>query len=730
MVLCACTQAADNSSLPAGEREARGRITIPIVSDWRFYKGQLEVAAATGNTTKSADWDSISIPHTWNAIDGQSGGKGYFRGDGWYRRELLIPSHLAGKRFFLKFEGANRRAEIFLNGQRVGAHTGGTEAFIFDISPFANIGPNELVVHVDNKRDPDSAPLQADFTFFGGLYRPAELIAVDPVHISLSDFGSPGVYITTPEIQPDSAKVLVKTLVDQTPGKHNFTTRVEIQILDASGKTVAREISPCPNADGSSEVATTLNVPSPHLWNGIHDPYLYSVQISVQNAAGELLDSITQPLGIRTIALDREKGFFLNGKSYPLYGVSRHQDRQDKGWAISEQDHLQDMAIIKEMGCTSIRLPHYPHSDFFYTLCDKNGLVVWAEIPVVDRLGSSQAFTDNARQQYAELIKQNFNHPSIAFWSAGNEVDENGSNFNKAGPEVYSWFKKMTAYGHELDPSRFTAAAFRERFFPPPDVADVFGLNIYLGWYNNTYDDVEDYLQKHAANGARGKFAVTEYGAGGSIYFHSEHPVRMDHSEEYENLYHEHNWNVLKQHPEVWGKYVWNMFDFASNGRSEGDHAGINDKGLVTYDRKVKKDAFYFYKANWSDEPTVYITSRRFTVRGLEFIPVKVYSNAANVTLRVNGRLIGEKTGGNAVFTWESVRLNVGENLVQASADFPTPDGPRHVTDEVTFTYTPGAPLEVDEPQDAIMRKKYINQPPRAEPDKAQTADPTVSKMN
>ncbi len=440
-----------------------------------------------------------------------------------------------------------------------------------------------------------------------------------------------------------------------------------------------------------------------------------------------VVDSVTQPLGIRTTAVDPVRGFLLNGKPYDLHGVDRHQDRQDKGWAISNADHLEDMALIKEMGCTAIRLAHYQHSQFFYDLCDKEGMIVWAEIPVVDKLGNTNsAFTDNAKQQYTELIRQNFNHPSIAFWSCGNEVDENGGNFNRNGPAVYPWFKEMSELGHKEDPSRLTASAWREKFFPPPPpngTTDVIGLNEYLGWYtgggpgnNSGWEGLEAYIANHSdpvKGGIKGTWAVTEYGAGASIFFHSEKPVRLDHTEEYQALLHENTWRVLQQHPEIWGKFIWNMFDFAVDSRAEGDHAGRNDKGLVTYDRQTKKDAFYFYKAVWSQEPTLQIASKRFTVRGLEKIPVKVYTNAAKATLTVNGTALGEKAADNGTIVWEDVTLKPGANAVSVAA---TGSDGKPLTDTCTWTYTSGAPTEVYVAQDASMRRALQAGPPRREP--------------
>jgi beta-galactosidase len=707
------------------------RLREPLNTGWSFHKGSLDPAQATASTPPDTiQWQQISLPHTWNAQDGQDGGGNYFRGDGWYRRTVSIkPEMLAPpapnvpggriqtrpRKVFLKFEGANRRADVYLNGQLVGSHAGGTQAFIVDITPAAKIGDNLLAVRVDNKADPDSPPLQADFTFFGGIYRGVELISTNTLHIAMNDYGSPGVYLTTPEINEANAHVVARTLVQNDTDRPR-SANVFFRIFDHTNTVVAtgnqRVTIP---ANRTEPVSLEATVHTPHLWNGRQDPYLYTARISVVDNEDPLqagiVDAVAQPLGLRTYSVDPERGFILNGRPYPLYGVNRHQDRKDKGWAISKEDHDQDMALIKEMGCTSIRLAHYQHAEYFYQLCDKEGMVVWAEIPVVDRLGSSQAFTDNAKQQYIELIRQNYNHPSIAFWSAGNEVDESGGNFNRQGPaNVYNWFREMHKLGKQEDPTRLTAAAYRERFFPPADVTDVFGLNIYLGWYNNTFQEVEDYLQKHSANGARGKFAITEYGAGASIFFHSETPQRMDHTEEYQNLYHEENWRVLKKHPEVWGKYIWNMFDFAVDGRFEGDRAGINDKGLVTQDRKVKKDAFYFYKASWSQEPVIYLTSKRFSTRGKEQIPVKVYSNAPRVLLTVNGKPLSEKTGDNATFVWENVALNEGPNVVVASAT--TPDG-RRIEDTATWTYMPGAPAEVYIGQDEIMTEALKTSPPR-----------------
>ena len=479
-------------------------------------------------------------------------------------------------------------------------------------------------------------------------------------------------------------------------------------------------------AGETKEATITMSVVRPHLWDGRRDPHLNNADIVMvtKDDAGKSVrtDRVSIPFGIRTFSVDPEKGFILNDKPYALHGVDRHQDRQDKGWAISEADQIEDIGLIKEMGCTGMRLAHYQQSDFFYSLADKAGIVVWAEVPVVNSLGNAAnaaAFTANAQQQYTELIRQNFNHPAICFWSAGNEVDPprgaRRGNAGGAGPDVFPWFRQMAELEKKEDPTRLSTAAWREAVLPPNNVTDVFGMNPYLGWYSGTptggWEGLENYITRHSENGNKGKWAVSEYGGGSSIYFHSEHPMRMDHTEEYQCLLHEYYWKVLNQHPEIWGKFIWCMFDFGVDNRAEGDHAGRNDKGMVTYDRKTKKDVFYFYKSVWSEEPVVYITSKRFEVRGLAQIPVKVYSNQAQVSLTVNGKALEAKKPENGTAVWDDVALQEGKNEVIASSL--SMDG-RRIEDRCEWTYTPGAPLEVYVAQDDRMRQALLAGPPRA----------------
>jgi beta-galactosidase len=717
------------------ERPHDSREHVRLDKGWDFHLGTLPVNAATAQRVagekggKSGEWQEVSLPHTWNNLDGQDGGNNYHMGDGWYRRVVQVTPAMAGKRVYVRFEGVDRNADVYMNGKLEGTHVGGNSAFCLDVTADVHPGPNLLAVRATNAHDGNTSPpifrdatrTGPDYTFFGGIYRPVELIAANPVHISLTDYASPGVFISTPEVTDAQAKVHVRTVVENSGDRPMAAgSGLEIVIFDARGTAVARKRVPVEvqaGAAGTSGVKKTveadLAIMNPHRWNGRADPYLYQVRVSVvgpeAGGSAEMLDSVTQPLGVRTYSIDPQKGFFLNGKSYPLHGVCRHQDRYNEGWALSEADHRQDMALIKEMGANTIRLAHYQQSDYFYSLCDREGMVVWAEVPNINYIGPSDEYNDNAGDQLRSLIRQSYNHPSIMFWSVGNEVRkprETDPWATSHDPDPVAWFRMMSNLAHEEDPTRMSAVACR-RDTPYRNSTDVYGLNIYYGWYESTLDNVDRYFSSLPPG-----WALTEYGAGGSIYFHSEHPVKMDHTEEFQCTFHEWNWAAIKKHPEIWGSYLWNMFDFAADDRFEGDRQGINDKGMVTYDRATKKDVFYFYKANWNPEPMVHLNSKRFKTRGLEQIEVKAYSNAPRVTLTVNGRAVGEKENdGNAVFVWPQVPLKKGENVVVATAQFANG---KTVSDKATWIYQPGAPTEAYAAQDATMREVYQKGAPRS----------------
>ena len=673
-----------------GGREAKA------LTNWAFLKGN--GAAGPGAVMGVDGWTAVKVPHTWNNLDGEDGGNNYAKIACWYRTGLEATPEMRAKRVVIRFAGANRQAELFVNGISVGKHVGGFGAFAFDVTSLLHAGGNELAVRVSNEADKDSPPLSADFTFFGGIYRRVYVLVLEPVHVSALDYASSGVRVRASEITEASARVSVRTLVENDSGD-GVPALVAVDVRDAAGNPVAHAEAPALVAAGKTEpVENVLTVNRPHLWNGRSDPYLYSVRVRVKRD-GKVVDDVTQPLGIRTYAIDKEKGFILNGRPYDLHGVDMHQDWIDEGWAISDEQLDEDMAFVKEIGATCIRLAHYQHHPHFYDLCDRAGIVVWTEVPVVNEITPDEAFTRNTEQQERELIRQNWNHPSICFWSMGNEV---GAKTKEANPTKL--FTEMNGIAHEEDPTRMTTLAFAGKGKEWPGITDTWGKNRYFGWYSGEFADLPKFLK------GEGSEAMSEYGAGSSIYFHSEHPVRMDHTEEYQCLFHEAYWPALKAKTSIWGTYIWALFDFAADQRKEGDHAGRNDKGLVTYDRKTRKDVFYYYKANWSDEAVVHMNSSRFAVRGVDRIPVKVYANTPEVELIVNGKSVGKRSGENCVFLWEGVALKEGENRVVARGER---EG-KVVEDSCVWTYRAGAPAEVYVGQDEAMRKELEKGPPRA----------------
>jgi beta-galactosidase len=644
------------------------RADVGLDNQWKFIRQDVAGAEAVG--FDDSTWQTVDLPHTWNNMDGQDGGNDYYRGVGWYRRHLKVNSRYAGKSLFLKFDGAATVADVFVNGRPAGAHRGNFGAFCFDVTPLLRVGQdNVIAVKVNNARDPDIAPLDGDFTVFGGLYRDAHLLVLDKLSISPLDYASPGVYIRQNRVTPDLAELEITTKLRNANDAAKKAT-VRCTITDAGGKRVAgtgsqQEVP----ANGSRNAVQTIKLPKPHLWNGRSDPYLYQVSVEVQDGR-KLVDSVTQPLGVRFFRADPDKGFFLNGQHVALHGVNRHQDRIDKGWAIGPAEHEEDFNLIMEMGCTAIRLAHYQHAQYFYDLCDRGGLVVWAELSLVNKLGESPAFAENARQQLTELIKQNYNHPSIIFWSLFNELRFRDKLPEAAECELISDLNKLAK---TLDPTRLTVAASCcvPATHPSTGITDIIGLNWYYGWYSGQPEDWPGKLDElHQTLPAR-CVGITEYGAGASIVQHEipprqPKPVSPWHPEEWQCVVHEAAWKAMKDRPWLWGTFLWNMFDFAADQRKEGDHLGRNDKGLVTYDRKVKKDTFFWYKANWTTDPFVYITSRRFTIRTEPKTPVKIYSNCNEVKLNVNGVSLGPVRSGNHIFLWKEVTLKPGANRIEA----------------------------------------------------------------
>jgi beta-galactosidase len=643
------------------------REDVRLDSGWRFV--QEDFPHAEQPACDDGNWKTISLPHNWGWEDAQRGKK-YYRGPGWYRRVLEVGAPAAGKRYFLRFEAASLVADVYLNGTLLGQHRGGFGAFCFEITKqLSATGTNLLAVRVDNSKAPDVAPLEGDFSVYGGLYRPVHLIVTSAENFSLTDHASPGVAWRQTSISKEQAVLDVTAQISNgTTNKRSLTLVAEV--FDATGSLVVGSTQAVTLVRGfDAPYFLRLQMPQPHLWNGRADPYLYKAVVELRSADG-VVDSVEQPLGLRFYSVDPEKGFFLNGQLYPVHGVNRHQDYMNKGWAITEADMDEDVSLLKELGATAVRCAHYQHSDYFYSQCDRAGILVWAEIPQVNVIRDTPEFDDTSRNQLLDLIRQNLNHPAIFAWSLFNEVG-NGQTDNP-----HRVLQNLNNLAHGEDPTRPTIAATCQLKLPQMNkIPDLLGWNIYPGWYGNAKEDYGRELDGRQATSRSGGFCVSEYGAGANPAQHEEIPRQPKpdgpwHPEEWQAEVHETAWAAIQSRPFVWGSFVWCMFDFAVSMRHEGGVAGLNDKGLVTRDRRTKKDAFYYYQANWSAAPVLYIAGRRATERTNAVTTVKIYSNAKAVDLRLNGVSQGERRDGtNGVFLWPAVKLAPGDNHLEARAE-------------------------------------------------------------
>ena len=634
-------------------------------------------------------WQTVTVPHCWGWEEAQSG-KNYFRGPGWYRRELNISAQ-PGKRYFLRFEAASLVADVYLNEKLMGEHRGGFGAFCFEITKqLSSTGTNLLAVRVDNTKAPDIAPLAGDFSVYGGLYRPVHLIVTDEENFSLTDHGSPGVAWLQTSVSGTEA-VLDVTAQISNGTKAKTPLKLVASVVAADGKVVVsgeRAVTLSPS--DTAPYFLRLTVPQPHLWNGRKDPYLYQAVVELRATNDVAVDRVEQPLGLRFYSVDPDKGFFLNGQPYHLHGVDRHQDFMNKGWAISEANMDEDIALLKELGATVVRCAHYQHSDYFYSLCDRAGILVWAEIPQVNLIRNTPEFETTSRNQLLDLIRQSLNHPAIFVWSLFNEI-------SGSSDDPHRELQDLNALAHGEDPTRPTIAATMATPRPQMNkIPDLLGWNIYPGWYSGAKEEYGRDLDVRRGDSKSGGFSVSEYGAGANPAQHEQNPQKPKttgqwHPEEWQAEVHEDAWAAMKQRPFVWGTFVWCMFDFAVSTRNEGNTPGLNDKGLVTRDRKTKKDAFYFYKANWSDEPMIYITSRRFTGHTNAVTDVKIYSNAQAPELFLNGVSQGKRSDGvNGVFIWKNLTLSPGENNISAKAQ----SNGQPLTDECIWTLSPPEPAK------------------------------------
>ncbi len=577
------------------------RKVISFNDGWEFSKDGIDTV-------------SVSIPHTWNNIDGQDGGNDYYRGTCKYTRKFNKPDIKDGQRVFIEFNGVAMSAEVILNGKELTSHRGGYSTFRADMTDYLE-DDNTLIVKADNSANDIVYPQMADFTFYGGIYRDVNLIIVPSEHFELIKDGSKGIKVTSKvDLQEHKACVTVETW-------HN-AGEVIITVNNETKKV----------ADKAEFVIENV-----HLWDGLDDPYLYTASACLESG-----DQVSVNYGIRDFKIDPQKGFFLNGRSYPLRGVSRHQDRIGLGNALTLKEHKEDMELVLELGANTLRLAHYQQAQEFYDLCDQKGIIVWAEIPYITK--HMTGGKDNAQSQMRELVTQCYNHPSIVCWGLSNEITAS----SPVTEELLEDHRELNALCHSMDETRPTVMAHAfmlEKDSPLIPIADIASYNLYFGWYLGELEQNDSFFDEYHKMFPDRVIGFSEYGADANTCFHSSKPEQGDYSEEYQCLYHEHILKCIEQRPYLWATHVWNLFDFAADGRDEGGKKGVNQKGLVEFDHKTRKDAFYLYKAAWSKDPFVHICGKRYADRQEDETTIKVYSNCENITLLVDGKELMTKSG-------------------------------------------------------------------------------------
>lgn len=596
-------------------------------SDWEF------------SLHSDDNWEKVTLPHTWNNLDGQDGGNDYYRGKCTYRKTIHKKDLPLGEEHYLEINGANLSSVVYLNGEKLKSHDGGYSTYRVRLKDLRD--ENILEVTVDNSPSDRVYPQTADFTFYGGLYRDVRLISLPSSHFSLENLGTPGIKAT-----PD-----VKGTLDVEVEVDGDYDSILYTLLDREGRVVTEE--------NSRETKVTLSVPSPHLWNGRKDPYLYYIKVELLKGE-ERLDEVGSEIGFRSFQIDPERGFILNGEEYPLRGVSRHQDRKDKGNAISKEDHEEDMALIMEVGANTIRLAHYQHDQYFYHLCDKNGIVVWAEIPYISQHMSQGR--ENTISQMKELITQNYNHPSIVVWGLSNEITMG----DPKDPDMLENHRILNDLCHTMDKTRLTTSAMLTVCGIDEEIvhiSDVVSYNHYFGWYGGEVSMNGPWFDAFHKKYPNKPIGCSEYGCE-ALNWHTSRPMQGDYTEEYQAYYHEEMIKQFFSRKYLWATHVWNMFDFGADARAEGGENGQNHKGLVTIDRKYKKDAFYAYKAWLSEEKFIHIASKRYVDRTEDITNVTVYSNLPEITLFLNGEKFETKTAEDHFFKFQVP--NKGRTIIEA----------------------------------------------------------------
>ena len=677
-----------------GSTDVSARDVISFNGGWEFKKGPFGTEAMQVAQKWSGDWEKVEIPHTWNAKDMQVKEASFYEGDAYYRKKYMFPESMKGKRIFLRFEGVGSCAEVYINGYLAGTHKGAYSAFACEISGQVKFGQeNEIIVKADNTARPDVIPVNHNlFGVYGGIYRPVWLVVTDPCNIVVTDYASPGVYVTQKNVSKQSAEVTVKVKLDN-GSLPPVQSELENTIYDAQGKQVkTHRQSFLLTPQGTQAYSSTFKLNNPHLWQGREDPYLYKV-VSRLWQDGKVIDEMVQPLGLRNYEIVAGKGFFLNGKKYPMYGVTRHQDWWGLGSALKNEHHDFDLETIMDLGATTVRFAHYQQSDYLYSRCDTLGLIIWAEIPFVNRVSGQE--WENAHQQMRELVRQSFNHPSIYIWGTHNEVYH---------PHGYT--AALTQSLHDLckteDPDRYTVSVngYGHADHPVNQNTDVQGMNRYFGWYEKKIQDIEPWVEKLEKEYPWQKLMLTEYGADANIEHQTEYLGdalnwgKPFYPETFQTKTHEYQWSVIANHPYIIASYLWNTFDFAVPMWKRGGVPARNLKGLVTFDRKIKKDSYFWYKANWSKEPVLYLTQRRNVNREKKETTVTVYSNIGTPKVYLNGKeLTGIRKGYTDVhYVFDKVTLESGKNILKATVS----SGGKEYTDEMEWMYNGEMKREAD----------------------------------
>ena len=632
------------------------RQIININKDWTFLKG----AEDSENTFEK---EIVTLPHTWNALDGQDGGADYYRGVCYYDKKIALADLPVADEYYLEINAANSSAKVILNGEEIATHDGGYSTFRVKLNLKEE---NELRIAVDNSPNEKVYPQFADFTFYGGLYRDVNIIAVNATHFDLDYYGGKGLMIT-PIIDGDNAKVNLTTFVTNKCDND----QIKYVIKDKEGVVIYEKLT--------ADLSVDTVIENVNKWHARRNPYLYTCEVAIIRDGNEI-DAISDRFGCRSYKIDPEKGFILNGEEYPLHGVSRHQDRLGIGNALLPEHHLEDMDLICEVGANTIRLAHYQHAQYFYDLCDERGMVVWAEIPYI-----SHHLVDgreNTISQMKELVVQNYNHASIVVWGLSNEISMAGSS-----PELIENHTYLNDMVHEMDKTRLTTVAcvsMANPADPYAHISDVLSYNHYFGWYGGDTSMNGPWFDKYHAKYPNRAIGVSEYGCE-ALNWHSSTPMQGDYTEEYQAFYHEELIKQLFTRKYLWSTHVWNMFDFGADARAEGGENGQNHKGLVTMDRKYKKDSFYAYKAWLSDEPFVHLCGKRYIDRVEDVTKVTVYSNLPEVELFANGVSLGKVTADDHFFRFEVP--NVGETTLKAVAGDFTDEGIIRKVDKMNEDY-------------------------------------------